>query len=347
MKQCRFSVASSLLLCGEYIITEDWGAGICLGIEPRAELTLSIEKTKSLTPSLQIVSSFEGRSIAFSTPRELSFWALAEDLAPPIYASAAPIAPCTRYLPQELIEEFRRKSEHRNYSVKMHIDTSKLYDSQSKEKTGLGSSACCALLCCAAHVLLSGYDPVSQKELLRRFSHELHYHWQNKKGSGYEIYASLYGACIFLERANNAAEFSWQQLPFPAEPGWVHWNGEKTVSSRRAIDSYLNWKAERPEQHRNLTRKLLSTVRQYHSCKQFPEYQNWINALRRIGTELGNCIQQCAEIAPPIPLAAWKACGAGNEQGIGIVTEQGMDFTQELPPQVHALRLTEGLRQDA
>ena len=60
-----YSVPSSILLCGEYIITEENGVGICLGVEPRSYLHIKKRKVTQSEVSLKIICKYASQTITF------------------------------------------------------------------------------------------------------------------------------------------------------------------------------------------------------------------------------------------------------------------------------------------
>ncbi len=310
-----------MLLCGEYYITEDEAAAICLGIEPRATLCVCV-RSKQSPASLRIVECYANTRTVLSAD-ESRFWALAQKLAPNVYHRFSPRA-CLSYVPFEFSQQFRKGSL--NHSVEICIDSSAQYDIKTGEKRGLGSSASCAVLVSAAHMLLSGIDPLQDRDVLETLACKVHYQWQGMKGSGYDVCASVYGDCLYLKRKNGQeGGFSKKKIDFPTHLRWVHWNNGKSVSSRDALKRYQAWKKKNPELHKNHYNKLQVIIQQYFLCSQEYEYYDWLNALNGLGEKLGDYIGQSAVIEAEDSVTAWKASGAGNEQAIGIVEEEESD----------------------
>ncbi len=353
-EQYVYSVPSSILLCGEYIITEENGAGICLGIEPRSYLHIKKTKVAQSKTSLTIMCTYAARTITFLQANDFDFWNIASKLSIPLYKKY--------HMYNENVKNSIALFSHstQQYHIEVHIDTSQLYDKKHKQKLGLGSSASCAILSCAAHMVLCQYDPLQHIDMLHDFATQLHYEWQQKKGSGYELYASLYGGAILLQRQkyvnttytpeHKRKPFIHTTVSFPTQFSWVMWNSQNNISSRTALQKYIQWKRQYPTQQQQCTQKIRDTIETYTQCKTHNDYCTWLSTMQKLGLTLGKAIGQSANIALPTTayvIQAHKACGAGNEQGIGILKEtEKANKHDTLKEQTHTVSISEGFRQE-
>lgn len=198
-----WSVPGSLLIAGEYIVTETNGPGLALSVDHRA--TLGVTESENLV--------LEG-----SGPTTGQYW--------------TPGSGDDGSLMYAVFDECRNSGLSAEYSsVNLSVDTHRFYN-EGGRKLGFGSSAAAAVL--FTRGLLHANDPVD----LTTTALKAHRRWQKGRGSGYDILTSINGgAGIFL--GGKVPE--WTPLPWPSELKFWLIRGPAPVNSSDAVKKYRSW----------------------------------------------------------------------------------------------------------
>ncbi len=323
----KLSAPATVLIFGEYTVTENNAIGICMAIEPRAVVLMHIKKTgknknkirENKMPVLQTL--FGGKNITHIHPMNDSLFAAAwncKHLFMPMYK--------------------RNKDKHivnQPFIVeKICVDTSLFYDGCTK--LGLGSSETAITLMCATLAFAAGFDPLDfqNKAVLAAHSCKAHFLWQNEKGSGYGVYATIYGGLGMYQRNECGLGGRWNTLDLTCFSGgdtpymWFVWNGRKNVSSQKALCSYKKWKLLYPERSdvffERCNKHALSIYKKGRVDNK--TLCAWYKKAKKLGELLGNSIGVNATIGKLETMQKkygresflFKAVGAGNECAVGF-----------------------------
>lgn len=264
------SAPASLLVCGEYFVTEHGGEGLCMAVEPRARCYIEFDEAraaggdkknadKNLTPKTILLTCAGGTEMRFDNARDNALFCAAEDCAALYNILYAPLPAA--------------QNTRANFSAAaatISVDTNAFYEGE--KKLGFGSSESAALLLCAAIALREGRDPLSNLQALAAHAAYAHFLWQGKKGSGYGAFASAFGGVGLYknlhtntagsepENANRGAPpffaNQWNAMDsslYDAVP-WYFWKSPKSVSSPSALQCYRAWKAAHPRAAQNFAR---------------------------------------------------------------------------------------------
>jgi mevalonate kinase len=222
--------------------------------------------------------------------------------------------------------------------LELEIDTRSFY--VRGRKLGFGSSA-------AATVLLAGLmfaETLPAEDLDRHgicaAAVRAHRSAQGKKGSGYDILTSCYGAAGLFTGGD---EPTWKPLR-PDHPirnlRSYSFPGPKEVDSRDAVRRYRGWKEAASDRARDFIRRSQELVVRLHNADSEEELIRCINESRLLSAELGDSIGVESWISPPSPFyerAAWKGSGAGNELGLLFLSSSS---TSEVPDAYEPLRIS-------
>ena len=200
----RWSAPGSLLIAGEYLVTEEGGSGLALAAGGRARLRIKSAPFK-----------MEGR-IAGRTEH----WTLNdrgdESLASAVWCECSETGSST-------VEDSR---------YKLTVDTGDFYDNHGR-KLGYGSSAAAALLYTCGLCTSPDINEVTRSAL------RAHRSWQGGRGSGYDILSSAQGGAGHFTGGHIP---TWSPLRWPERlNGWII-KGPGSVNSPQAIDRYRAWK---------------------------------------------------------------------------------------------------------
>ena len=160
---------------------------------------------------------------------------------------------------------------------------------------------------------------------------------------------------IEYTREYTQKKFTYTKIPFPIQFSWVYWNSNHSISSRKALYKYMQWKQKYPTQQQELMKKMLNTINAYGRCISYNDYCTWLTTMQNLGISLGKAIGQSADISLPMVktdysihtiIKAYKACGAGNEQGIGLLTNTNKKTYINRIEQMYTLSISQGFRQE-
>jgi phosphomevalonate kinase len=291
----QWSAPGSLLAAGEYLITEEGGAGLAVASGGRARLEIEEH------PVLAMEGYNSGN---------------------PIPGSGLTDAVLRSYL------EYRGRTDPPPCRLK--VDTGAFFH-RSGRKLGYGSSAAAAVLySCGLHLAASpayGRGRVNKSEVLRA-ALEGHRSWQGGRGSGYDILCSVHGGSGLF---TGGAVPGWEPVSWPGDfESWVI-RGPGSVGSAGAVGRYRKWKEELEEGRRPLpvlpemslgVKRLCSLLTSGADPAAFLEE---VHELARLGASLGGLIGVPA--MPKLPDAfggggpPWYRRGAGAAKCLGAGDE--------------------------
>ncbi len=324
MNETRFwSAPGSLLLAGEYLVTEEGGQGLALAAGGRGTLKITPGSNGITAESIRLNSRTEW------TPRLREG---ANNLFDIVYRllyeeAAAPALP-NRHLT---------------------VDTSSMFYSDGTKK-GFSSSALSSLLI-SRGMLNQASD--TDKEALPPLALRAHRIFQNGRGSGYDIYCSYHGGFGIFTGGEKP---HWERLSWPAEiQAWVI-RGKHSVSTPHAVRRYEEWKTNQPGLYSSFRREyneaLNSFIRNLHTYRFFTH----LKKLSELGIKLGELTGVPSRPRLPAgfpediaenqrPRTAVKCAGAGDETALLLsrpdsLTREEYSFLGECEKNGIAMRLT-------
>jgi len=307
----KWSAPGSLLIAGEYLVTEEGGKGICLAAGGRA----TMQKEQS--------TDFELRSI------------YAEG-----FQSWKPGNPAENSLCYYVWEEAKKSNSLWEESRRITVNTSALYSSDG-EKLGFGSSAVAALLFSRALNRSDDNSDIMNTAILA------HRKWQQGYSSGYDIFTSANGGAGCF---TGGLSPSWGKLNWPNLKYWLL-RGPVSVSSARALRRYKAWKEKPGKHWLDIPLLagyyacLLETINLLASKAGITDagmFLEKLHELAKFSSKLGNVINQ--ESTPLMPagfskskkpwnrlgIAVAKSLGAGNEIVLLAGLEDGFTRSEQL-----------------
>jgi phosphomevalonate kinase len=328
----RLSVPGNLLLAGEYLVLDEGGKGLAVAVEPR----LSASAGPSSTGDWSI------RAIMGKT--SLSWPPGAGSAADPATGSGSgENLPLARTMMLACAEAFAARGKPMPEPLAIELDSSAFFSPEGR-KAGFGSSAAAAV----AIAMLTGRAAGLADAELVDFSAEAalagHRAAQGGRGSGYDIFASLYGGCgIFT----GGTKPGWKVLgPLPPRHA-VLVPGPAAVRSSEAVEAFRCWLAGHPEEAVSILPGMRSGVRALVDATISGDTTSFRLALDQAGAagrQLGEAIGYSAFIAPPSGFESLrvKALGAGNELGMMVLEDVMPGHQDSLPPGCLAFRPTGG-----
>jgi phosphomevalonate kinase len=172
------TVPGNLLLLGEYAVTEEGGLGLALAVDRR--VSLELEPSSAL-----VVEGRWGGGTAHwtreSAGRSPLITAIVETWREQVYSRGvgAPGAGATRM------------PDSREPGARIVVDSSAFFT--AGRKSGFGSSAAVTVALTCALLHLSGFSGSQLIRCAARIALLAHRRAQGGRGSGYDVYASLYG----------------------------------------------------------------------------------------------------------------------------------------------------------
>ena len=304
----RLTVPGNLLLLGEYAVTEEGGLGLALAVDKR--VTAEIQTSTALI--------VEGR-----WAEEAVLWSAEKPEASPLINGI--VATWREQLYSQglcLLEaEAPKLCSRRDPAARIVVDSSQFFS--GGRKSGFGSSAAVTVALTCALLHLSGFSGPQLLKCAARLALIAHRRVQGGRGSGYDVYASLYGGFGCLV---GGAKPSWQAVQLPWLPPLYLFAGSAGVSTPNSLQNYERWKAGDPAWWRSFLQQSNQAVRRFLKADNWPAARPAFSASKELGMQLGEKIGVSAAIEPPIPLnpELYKAIGAGNELGI---------YLDETPPE--------------
>ncbi len=291
----RLSVPGNLLLFGEYAVTEPGGLGLALAVERR--VILDSEPAQGLS----IEGSWGGDTV---------LWREEDGGRSPLISAV--VESCRRYLAGACRSKTPRK--HTPLSGCLRIDSSAFFR-EGVRKAGLGSSAAVAVALTWALLCQSGVEAGELRRCTARVALQAHRQAQGGRGSGYDVFASLYGGMGCLAGGPDPA---WEAVSLPWLPELYLFEGHSSVSTLSALRLYERWKSSHPGQARSFLERSNTGLRGFISAASLEAGLSRFQDLKELGIWLGDRIGMSAAVVPPPPLEAerCKALGAGNELGV-------------------------------
>ncbi len=293
-REIRAEAPGNLLISGEYVILEDGGQGLAMACGPRATGRSWAGRTE-----WSVIHAITGEgAISLNTATDVS--------EPPFIIKAF------RSLQRQLSE-----AGHPAPVLELEIDTRSFY--HRGRKLGFGSSAAATVILSALICAESLPADKLSRDAIRHMAVNAHRDAQGKRGSGYDILTSCYGASGVFTGGEvpgwqpleiNHPLYSIKKFSFP---------GPKEVDSRDAVRRYMGWKESADEYYSSFIRRSQELVHNLSSSTSEEDLIRNINESRLLSAELGDSIGVESWISPPSPFyerAAWKGSGAGNELGL-------------------------------
>jgi phosphomevalonate kinase len=319
----RLTVPGNLLLLGEYAVTEEGGLGLALAVDRR--VVVGVQPSSTLT----VEGRWAGQTVHWSDEAPESsplIRAVVEVWREQLYARSGSSSE----------KENPELRDIRESAARISVDSSAFF--ASGRKRGFGSSAAVTTALTCALLYLSGLSGSRLIQHAARLALLAHRRVQSGRGSGYDVYASLFGGfgCVV-----GGAEPTWQAVRLPWLPSLCIFSGPASVSTPGSIRNYERWKADDPAGWRNFLEQSNRFVRRFLKAKSWSRAREAFTASKELGLRLGERIGVPADIEAPSSLdpELYKAIGAGNELGI---------YLAETPPEEPALEAVvlslEGLR---
>ncbi len=329
-------VPASLLLCGEYFVTQRRGQGLCLALDPSARCTITWhrQKTERCTNTPYLITHFAHRKHVFENAYENKMYMLCEQCKDPY------------------LKMYKSHNMHNARRISISMNTNAFYtevrrNQKDVQKRGLGSSESAALLMCASLALCNGKDPLTNRQVLASHAAHVHYLWQGGRGSGYGVWTATFGGMgIYTNNADTNASMPfvqniWNALPHEifSSLHWWFWNCGHTQSSQNALLCYRAWQRENPEDEQKFLAQYAQLFRVFE--RDVSKYQQdmlyarsvvqVMKQAKALGLWLGTRIGVSAEVqrsntAETIPnMSTYKAVGAGCECAVGVSYDNEQD----------------------
>jgi phosphomevalonate kinase len=289
----RLTVPGNLLLLGEYAVTEEGGLGLALAVDRR--VVVDVEPSPSLSVegrwgSGRVQWTKESAGASPLITAVVDTWR--EQLHPRITAGLRP---------------------DREPAARIVVDSSAFFSEDRKSGFGSSAAVTVALTCALLH--LCGYSGQPLLRCAARLSLLAHRRAQGGRGSGYDVFASLYGGLGCL---TGGADPSWQSVEIPWLPPVYLFRGPASVSTPNSVGHYERWKAANRGLWRSFLEESNSHVRRFLQADGWSAAQQVFGAARELGLSLGERIGVSARIEAPESLdpQRLKALGAGNEVGV-------------------------------
>jgi phosphomevalonate kinase len=298
----RLTVPGNLLLLGEYAVTEEGGLGLALAVDKRvsAEVqpadALSVEGRWGEEAVLWTAESPQGSPLINGIVETWREQLYARGLCP-------------------LDAEAPKLCGRRDPAGRVVVDSSPFFE--GGRKSGFGSSAAVTVALTCALLHLSGFSGPQLLECAARISLLAHRRVQGGRGSGYDVYASLYGGFGCLV---GGARPSWQAVRLPWLPPMYLFAGSAGVSTTDSLRRYERWKASDPAWWRSFLQQSNRAVRRFLQADNWPCARAAFTDAKELGLQLGQRIGVSAAVEAPaaLPPQLYKALGAGDELGIYV-----------------------------
>jgi len=228
-------------------------------------------------------------------------------------------------------------------AARIIVDSSQFF--AGGRKSGFGSSAAVtvALVCTLLH--LSGLSGPQLLQCAARLALLAHRRVQGGRGSGYDVYASLYGGYGCLA---GGAEPSWQTVRLSWLPPLYLFAGAAGVSTPNSLQCYERWKAGDPAGWRSFLLRSNQAVRSFLQAENWPRARAAFIDAKQLGLRLGEQIGVPAAIEAPVslPPQLCKALGAGDELGIYVAETPPEARSREQPDLQAVVPSPEGVQWD-
>lgn len=341
MHKLTIRVPGSLILFGEYFITCPNNRAVCLA--PNIYATLTLDIIPATRNTLWLSSSLHKDRIMWDSPRSCPMYSHAYSLVKTFLPLLDLPLATLRNAPPHVSRSYAFLD---NAKIHAHIDTRQLFNNSSDTKLGLGSSEVTAILCCVLVLVLHKIDPLENLNVLAQYSSATHHAWQQKRGSGYGIFTSIFGGVgLFCSLETS----TWEKLHFPSVSYLYYLQGKNSIISKHAISTFNQWVSSFPTLAHNLQLRFQEHLDSYPfhtNCVN--EIITWLEKAKTLGIEIGELIGISAHISTPSinevsdRKIVWKATGAGNENAIGISNDK-IQLTHESNRNIIALKIGEGI----
>ena len=269
------TVPGNLLLAGEYLVLDEGGQGLAVAVEPRAEAS-----ARTSPAGIWSIQAMMGETRLLWQPGR-------EDELP---LAGAMMQSCAEAL------EVRGKSMPAPLTI--DVDSSAFFSSDGR-KAGFGSSAAAAV----AIAMLVGRSTGLEDAQLIDFAAEAalagHRAAQGGRGSGYDIFTSLYGGCgIFT----GGIKPRWQDLGNLPPINAILVPGPAAVHSSEAVGAFRRWLARQTMEARTILEEMQAGVAALVDATVSYDSSAFSAALGQAGTAgrlLGEAIGFSAFISPP------------------------------------------------
>jgi phosphomevalonate kinase len=319
----RLTVPGNLLLLGEYAVTEEGGLGLALAVERRVVVELK--------PSASLVVEGRWGGTGIHWTRES--------------VEASPLITATVNTWEQYLLQWGAGSSEREGPSSRHLliprevtaartvpaarivlDSSSFFSSGRKSGYGSSAAVTVALTCALLH--LSGLRGLELIQWAARIALQAHRRTQKGRGSGYDVYASLYGGCGCVM---GGTQPTWHAVRLPWLPRLYLFPGPASVSTPNSLSNYEHWKRANPQECRSFVEKSNQSVRSFVQADGWPQARRAFERSRELGLWLGQSIGVPATIevsGSPLP-ALHKALGAGNELGIYLSDDPPQEADME------------------
>lgn len=318
----HWSCPGSLLMAGEYRVTEDSGIGLAVAAGPKGRAVIEpTAKEKQRVRGLWPGGGFEELINDCTNQKNDSLVAAALQEILNISTSRAPSS---------------GSSEAFISTHSITVDTSSFFR-EDGGKLGYGSSAAACLLFCRS------FSPQLDLHSLVQAAIRAHRTWQGGSGSGYDILASAFGGIGLF---TGGTEPSWDSLFWPDDLRLWIIHAPKAVRTPKAVLRYKHWRKEYPAESETFLTIFDNSIdcltRLFREASRFPA-ESAIEILRDLcvlGQTLGKKIGVPAEPILPDGLggvlrdterksAAVKCLGAGNETTLLAALPDGLNAAEE------------------
>lgn len=293
----RITVPGNVLLAGEYAVTEESGLGLAFAVEPRL-----------------VLESFPGAGFQIEgiLGSDHILWPSDGERA---------------RLFQIIVDHMRRSRpefDERMHGTHIVVDSSTFF-SANEQKRGFGSSAATVVGLVFALSMLARSEPKDgvftgsetvRDECKRIFPEcvRIHREFQNGRGSGYDIAASLFGG-TGLFRGGQRPQWKAINLPW-LQSGTIRWeSGPAQVRTTSALQNYEGWKKHSPAAFAEFLLKSNETVSSLAAATDADSAPESLDRARDLGVRLGG---QIGIPAASVDYPGWacKSVGAGNEMTV-------------------------------
>jgi phosphomevalonate kinase len=301
----RASVPANLLLLGEYAVLEEGGLGLAVAAEPRAWVRA---RRRPAGAGLTVIARMD----------TVLRWEPAEPRGEPRAALLeAAVEVCRQ--PAPAAGTGQPAGPAGEVSGNIEVDSSGFF--LAGRKGGYGSSAAASVALCWALLALAGKAPPQPAAVLEAAlaTHRLA---QGGRGSGYDVLASFHGGVGLF---TGGPRPSWRPLQLPwLEPLYL-FQGQRSLSTPKAIDRYREWRGRKPLEARRFLEESNRRVEAFTRAASRSQALTCLRRCRELGLRLGAEIGVPADLPPPCQLPAGglraqdcKALGAGNELGLAF-----------------------------
>ena len=266
----RWSVPGSVLISGEYRITDEGGIGVAAAGGARAVLSVD----KSMPAGISGLWGIKGRS--HWTPMDGDERSAADAVYRTIGRTIGRAVGRPNLPPEGAM-----------------VDTRDFFDGWG-EKRGLGSSAASAVLTAfyfASHTAGDRLEDTGGNKRLAEWAVDAHRLFQNGRGSGYDVLTSLQGGAGVFTGGKRPR---WKGIDWPRALCARLLRGSKAISSSNAVSAYRQWKAGAAGEAAAVIAEMDSLnaqlIRELETARDNPGAALFelIGALGRVGAALGD-----------------------------------------------------------